>query len=94
MGEDLILGKPEGDNIEEVGDEEEYEVAYTTLSEAIHGANAAISAICDMDTALMTKQDEKRIYRIKRKSLRIIDKCISDIYQEIFEEIENNEDEN
>ena len=93
MAEDLILGNS-GANEEAEGNEMEYEVEYTTLSEAIHGAHAAISAICDMDTAIMTKQDEKRIYRIKRKSLRIIDKCISDIYSEIFEEIENNEDEN
>lgn len=94
MGEDLILGKPE-DKIDEVdGEEEDYEIQYTTLSEAIHGAHAAISAVCDMDTAIMTKQDEKRIYRIKRKSIRIIDKCIADIYAEIFEELENTEDEN
>ena len=93
MAEDLILGNS-GSNEEAEGNDMEYEVEYTTLSEAIHGAHAAISAICDMDTAIMTKQDEKRIYRIKRKSLRIIDKCISDIYSEIFEEIENNEDEN
>ena len=88
MGEDLILGN-EGEDINE---EEELEYEYTSRIEAIHCATSAISAASEM--TIMTKLDEKRIQRIKRKSLRIIDKCISEIYDELFyEEESNNEDD-
>lgn len=88
--DDLILGNPEG---EEVNEEEEFEYEYTSRIEAIHCATNAISACSEM--TIMTKLDEKRTQRIKRKSLRIIDKCISEIYDELFfeEETNNNEDD-
>lgn len=73
-----------------VEEEQEFEVEFTTRSEAIHSAFSAISAVSDMDTAIMTKQDERRISRIKRKSLRIIDECINEIYAEMFEDEEEN----
>lgn len=86
---DLVLGSAEGD---ETPDEEELEYEYTSRIEAIHCATSAISAASEM--TIMTKLDEKRIQRIKRKSLRIIDKCISEIYDELFYEEEcNNEDD-
>lgn len=89
--DDLVLGGAEG---EEYNEEEEFEYEYTSRVEAIHSANAAIASVENMDTALMTKLDEKRVQRIRRKSLRIIDKCIGEIYDEIFfEEENNNEDE-
>jgi hypothetical protein len=71
-------------------EEQEFEVEFTTRSEAIHSAFSAISAVSDMDTAIMSKQDERRISRIKRKSLRIIDECINEIYAEMFEDDEEN----
>lgn len=86
--DDLILGGTEG----EESHEEELEYEYTTRTEAIHCATAAISAASEM--TIMTKLDERRIQRIKRKSLRIIDKCIGEIYDELFfEEETNNEDD-
>ena len=87
--DDLILGGAEGEN-EELP-EEEFEYEYTTRTEAIHCATNAISACSEM--TIMTKLDEKRVQRIKRKSLRIIDKCISEIYDELFFEEENNNNE-
>lgn len=88
--DDLVLGGAEGQ--ESHDEEEELEYEYTSRVEAIHCAAGAISAASEM--TIMTKLDEKRIQRIKRKSLRIIDKCIGEIYDELFfEENETNEDE-
>jgi hypothetical protein len=83
--DDLILdGGTEGEGLPE----EEFEYEYTTRTEAIHCATNAISAASEM--TIMTKLDERRMQRIKRKSLRIIDKCIGEIYDELFYEEENN----
>jgi hypothetical protein len=40
----------------------------------------------------MTKEDAKRIKRIMRKSLMIIDDCITEMYDELFEKNEEDED--
>ena len=88
--DDLVLGGKEG---EEINEEEEFEYEFTSRVEAIASAYSAISAVADMDTAIMSKLDEKRIQRIKRKSLRIIDSCISEIYNELFFEEDNNNEE-
>jgi hypothetical protein len=66
----------------------EFEFATTTASEYIAASFYALEAVDGMDTAIMSKEDERRINRIKRKSLRIIDQCISDLYDEIFDEEE------
>ena len=88
--DDLVLGSTDGQ--ESHDEEEELEYEFTSRVEAIHCATNAISAASEM--TIMTKLDEKRIQRIKRKSLRIIDKCIGEIYDELFfEENETNEDE-
>jgi hypothetical protein len=90
--EDLILGGKQGEEINE--EEEEFEYEFTSRVEAIASAYSAISAVSDIDTAIMSKLDERRVQRIKRKSLRIIDSCIGEIYNELFfEEENNNEDE-
>ena len=88
--DDLVLGSTDGQ--ESHDEEEELEYEFTSRVEEIHCAAGAISAASEM--TIMTKLDEKRIQRIKRKSLRIIDKCIGEIYDELFfEENETNEDE-
>ena len=86
--DDLVLGGTDG---EEVPEEEEFEYEFTSRTEAIHCATNAISAASEM--TIMTKLDERRMQRIKRKSLRIIDKCIGEIYDELFFEEENNNNE-
>ena len=78
--------------VDDTGEEMEYEVEFTTRSEAISSACAAIGVCQDFDIGLMNPTEAKRIKRIKRKSLRIIDVCIGEIYDEMFED-ENNEDE-
>lgn len=88
--DDLVLGGTDGQDSHD--EEEELEYEFTSRIEAIHCATNAISAASEM--TIMTKLDEKRIQRIKRKSLRIIDHCIGEIYDELFfEENETNEDE-
>ena len=73
---------------EEVG---EIEIEYTSRAEYISSAHSAISAVEGMDTQIMSKEDAKRIKRIIRKSLMIIDDCITEMYDELYEK---DEDEN
>lgn len=78
--------------IEEVEQEEipEVDVEYTTRADYISCAYYSISAVEGLDTGIMTKEDAKRIKRIMRKSLRIIDDCINEMHDELFEDDEEN----
>ena len=71
-------------------EEEEMEmvVEYTHAIEYIQAAYFALSSVDDMDVAIMNKSDEQRIKRIRRKSIRIIDECLNDMYSELFEDDE------
>ena len=71
---------------EEVFEEAEFEI--TTRSDYIACAYNSINAVIDLDTALMSKEDDRRKRRIVRKSLRIIDDCICELYDELFEDDE------
>ena len=66
---------------EQVNQEEipEIDVEYTTRADYIACAYYAISSVESLDTGIMTKEDAKRIKRIMRKSLRIIDDCINEL---------------
>ena len=64
---------------------EEGMVEFTSASEYIHSAYSALAAVDDIDTAIISKEDEKRIKRIKRKSIKIIDICITEMYDELFD---------
>ena len=66
---------------------EEGIVEFTTAGEYIASAYYALAAVLDMDEMQYGKDSivQKRIKRIKRKSLRIIDICISEMYDELFE---------
>lgn len=66
--------------------QEEGIIEFTTCADYITSAYFAISAVDDMDTAIMSKQDELRIKRIRRKAIKIIDSCLGDLYDELFEE--------
>jgi hypothetical protein len=76
---------------EEIQQEEvpELDVEYTTRADYIACAFYSISAVEGLDTGLMTKEDAKRIKRILRKSLRIIDDCINEMHDELFEDEED-----
>jgi len=64
----------------------------STDSEYIASALNALMAVSDIDTAIISKVDERRIKRIKRQSLRIISYCLNNQYEELFED--NNDDSN
>jgi len=74
--------------IEEEPVEEEVEgiVEFTTCAEYISSAYFSLSAVEEIDTAILSKQDEMRIKRIKRKAIKIIDSCIGDLYNELFDD--------
>ena len=78
MSEDLTIG-------EEI---EEAEFETTTRSDYVASCYNAIAAVGEIDTGIMSKEDAKRKARIVRKSLRIIDDIISELYDELFEEDE------
>ena len=73
------------ESVQEETEELDGYVEFTSASEYINSAYFAISAVDDIDTAIISKEDEKRIKRIKRKSIKIIDICISEMYDELFE---------
>jgi len=64
---------------------EEGMVEFTSAGEYINSAYFALSAVEDIDTAIISKEAEKRIKRIKRKSIKIIDICITEMYDELFD---------
>ena len=83
---------------EEVPKQEEEEIIEEIIyeempwGEVIQCVFAAFSSIDDIDMELASPMDRKRIRRIKRKGLRLIDVGISEIYAEKFETDENEED--
>jgi len=79
--------------VEEEAEEEFIEVEFTTRTEAIQSAYASISACEEFDLGMLPVSQQKIIKRIRRKSIRIIDECIGEIYDEIFDDGNNNEDE-
>ena len=57
----------------------------TSTPEYIGASFNAIQAVADMDMALMSNSDKERVRRIRRKALKIIDYCICELYDEIFD---------
>jgi hypothetical protein len=84
--EDLIIGE---ENTEEVT--EEIQMDFTSNSEYIQSCYFALTSVEDIDTAIISKADELRIKSIKRKCLRIIYECVTEMYDEIFDSEENTE---
>ena len=80
MKEDLIT---RDEAYEPLEDAIEFET--TSRSEYISSAYYAIAAVSEIDTELMQPRDKKRKKEIIRKSLRIIDNIISELYGELFE---------
>lgn len=70
----------------ELTDGEEFEVI-ESANTAMDYITAAYYALDAAESAnMMTKDGQMRMNRIKRKCLRIIDHCINELYDEIFEE--------
>ena len=84
MSDDLELTK-ENEQVTDA-DLEEVEIEYTTRAEYIQCAYFAISAVVDMDTGLMNGEEKKRVKRIVRKSLMIIDDCITEMFDELYDD--------
>jgi hypothetical protein len=61
----------------------EFEYAQNTAIEYISAAYYALDA-CE-HANLMTKDGQMRLARIKRKCLKIIDHCITEMYDELFD---------
>ena len=77
------------DNDEKINEEEGVEDIYfetTSDLEYIQAAYFALASVEDIDTAIMSKSDEARVRRIRRKSLVIIDECLKTLYDEIIED--------
>lgn len=69
----------------------EYDMESTSPLEYIQGAYFSLSAIEGIDTEMMSKEDAKRIRRIRRKSIELIDESLSLLHSDFFEE-ENEEE--
>lgn len=69
---------------------EEIEVEFTTNQEYIYCASLAWQMVDEIDTAILSKADERRVKRMKRQSLKIVSVCLNEMYNEIFDD--NNDD--
>jgi hypothetical protein len=69
----------------EIVEEIQGEIVFTTTAEYIQGASVALATVSELDPMIMNKADELRVKRIKRKAIKIIDICISEMYDELFE---------
>jgi hypothetical protein len=70
---------------DETPEELQGEIVFTTTAEYIQGASVALATVSELDPMIMNKADELRVKRIKRKAIKIIDICISEMYDELFE---------
>lgn len=72
------------------GDEfldDEFQVVQEVGNTAIDYISAAYYALDAAESAnMMTKDGQVRMNRIKRKCLRIIDHCVSELYDELFDD--------
>ena len=75
----------------EEAEETEFIVEETSRAEYIASSYNSILAVADFDTEMMSEKDAQRVKRIKLKALRIIDECISEMYDEMFEDEEEEE---
>lgn len=86
MENEIVINVPQEipEQPEELAEEIIYEEEMS-WSEVIHCVFAAFSSIEDVDMAMASPMDKKRIRRIRKKGLRLIDVGIGEIYAEKFE---------
>lgn len=76
---------------EEIKDiEENFEFEYTTRTDYVSCAYYSISAVEGIDLLLLTKDEARKIKKIIKKSIRIIESCINEMHDELFEDEEDN----
>lgn len=73
------------EEVKEIIIEEDGYVEYTTREEYIASAFNAMMAVSDIDTGLLNKIEQNRVRRIRRMCLRILDDCVKEMHDEIFE---------
>lgn len=74
------------ENDEIIDENDEYEVIQESEHTLIDYITAAYYGLDAVEQAnMMTKDGQMRMARIKRKCLKIIDHCISEMYAEIFD---------
>lgn len=78
--------EPSVEEIKEI--EETFDFEYTTRTDYVSCAYYAISAVEGIDLLLLTKDEAKKIKKILKKSLRIIESCVSEMHDELFEDEE------
>lgn len=83
MSEETKEQEPTAEEIQEI--EENFDFEYTTRMDYVSCAYYAISAVEGIDLLLLTKEEGRKIKKIIKKSLRIIDSCISEMHDELFE---------
>lgn len=84
MSDDLIIGEIASESDEPIGD-----VEYVDYSEIdyISAAYYALDAVEGSNP--MTKEGQRQAARIRRKCLRIIDHCITELYDQLFDSEED-----
>lgn len=74
-------------SIEEIKEiEETFDFEYTTRMDYVSCAYYAISAVEGIDLLLLTKEEARKIKCILMKSIKIIESCITEMHDELFEE--------
>ena len=61
----------------------------TSELEYIEAGYFALQSVADVDEQLLTKDEQRTVRRIRKQSLRLIEKCIGYLYDELFETPEN-----
>ena len=86
---DLLIDYFTPDKVED-GDEFLYEEAERP-SEIIQACANAVGMVDGMDTALMSKADERRVNKIRRRALRLTEEALDAIYETNITENEDNQ---
>ena len=75
----------EAKEVKDITIEEDGYFEYTTREEYIGCAFNAMMAVSDIDVGLLNKIEQNRVRRIRRMCLRILDDCVKEMHDEIFE---------
>ena len=71
--------------LSKVIEEEQGLVEFTSNSDYISASTNCLYVLNDIDTLLLSKEDEKSVKRIRRKALKVMDICLSEMYDELFD---------
>jgi galactitol-specific phosphotransferase system IIB component len=89
MSEEIkVEQEPTTEEIKEI--EETFDFEYTTRMDYVSCAYYSISAVEGIDLLLLTKDEARKIKKIIKKSIRIIESCINEMHDELFEDEEDN----